>query len=310
MSMLSVEQGHRLYYAEFGNPQGIPLLFIHGGPGSGCNPAQAQLIYPEGFRIIQLDQRGCGQSTPLASLEANTTAHLITDMEALGQHLKIEQWAIYGGSWGTVLALEYAKQFPEKVLGILLRGVFLARREDWEWFALPQGVAHYFPEAYRSLLAALGVSNGEDPARRLAAHLQADAETAYRAALAWDTWESTVMRVGVSSFNPDPTTGGSRIARSRIYAHYAINQFFLPEQGVLVGLDKLSNIPVYAVHGQQDWVCRLTGAEVLRKHLKHYELLVVEAGHGMHETNLQQGLQQLAQALYFKLPRYYQNKTL
>lgn len=298
MSTLRVDHGHTLYFAEFGNPQGIPLLFAHGGPGSSCNPSQAALLYPQGFRIIQLDQRGCGQSTPLGRVTANTTADLVADMERLRQHLHIERWVIYGGSWGTVLALEYAKQFPEQVLGLLLRGVFLARHEDWAWFALPKGVARTFPAAYLSLLANLQIYYGTDPAPTLWQYLQADAETAYRAALAWDAWESSVMRIGAPSFNPDPLAWTARIVRQRIYAHYAANQFFLPPEGVLSGLEKLAKVPVYAVHGRQDWVCRVTGADVLRHSIKQYQLLVVDAGHGLHEANLQQGLSQQAQRLY------------
>lgn len=298
MSQLRVTADHELYFAEFGNPQGIPLLFMHGGPGSGCNPAQASLLYPEGFRIIQLDQRGCGQSIPLGRTKTNTTADLIADMEALRLHLNIERWVIYGGSWGVVLALEYAKAFPQAVLGVLLRGVFLARHEDWEWFALPQGVAQQFPAAYRHLLNSLGVSYGTDPAERLNAFLQADAETAYRAALAWDIWEATIMNSGAPSFNPDSQAWTSRIARIRIYAHYAANRFFLPDTGVLNGLDKLGDIPVWAVHGQYDQVCQVAGARLLQACLKKYQLRIVEAGHDMHNKHLQQGLSQNAQSLY------------
>lgn len=301
MTTLSVDHGHTLYFAEFGNPQGIPLLFMHGGPGSGCNPAQTAHLYPEGFRIIQVDQRGCGQSTPLGSIEANTTADLVADMEHLRQHLKIERWVIYGGSWGTVLALKYAKQFPEKVLGILLRGVFLARRDDWNWFALPNGVSQQFPAAYQALLASLQIFYHTDPASVLLERLQAEPESAYHAALAWDAWESTVMQIGVPSFNPDPQAWIARIARNRIYAHYAANRFFLPEQGVLEGLKKLGQIPVYAVHGRNDLVCQLAGAELLGDYLENYQLLVVEAGHGMHEGELQRGLSKLAQSMHNSL---------
>lgn len=302
MSRLSVDHGHTLYFAEFGNPQGIPLLFIHGGPGSGCHAAQTAFLYPEGFRIIQLDQRGCGQSTPLGCLEANTTADLIADMEQLRQQLKIQHWVLYGGSWGTVLALEYAKQFPKQVLGILLRGVFLGRAEDWAWFALPEGIAQQLPVAYQDLLTALAISSGHDPAPALHALINAeDAETAYRAALAWDTWESAVMGFGAPSFDPDPHTWATRIARNRIYAHYAAHRFFLPAQGVLTQLEHLAALPIYAVHGRKDKVCQLAGAELLRAYLPQYQLLEVDAGHGMHELELQRGLQQLANDLYFQV---------
>lgn len=301
MSTLSVDHGHTLYFAEFGNPQGIPLLFVHGGPGSGCNPAQTAHLYPEGFRIIQVDQRGCGQSTPLGSIAANTTADLVADMEHLRQHLNIKRWVIYGGSWGTVLALEYAKQFLDKVLGILLRGVFLARREDWNWFALPNGVSKQFPAAYQALLASLQIYYHTDPASVLLQRLNAEPESTYHTALAWDAWESTVMQIGAPSFNPDPQAWTARIARHRIYAHYAAHQFFLPEQGVLNGLDKLGQIPVYAVHGRNDLVCQLAGAELLGGYLENYQLLVVGAGHGMHEAELQQGLKQQAERIFYSI---------
>lgn len=300
MSRLSVDHGHQLYFAEFGNPQGLPLLFMHGGPGSGCQPAQANLLYPEGFRIIQLDQRGCGQSTALGSLEANTTPDLVMDMERLREHLKLEHWVIYGGSWGTVLALEYAKRFPERSLGLLLRGVFLARREDWEWFAFAGGIAQQFPVAYQALLAALQIDEHTDPAPILLARLQAEPKVAYQAALAWDTWEAAIMQVGAPSFNPDPQTWYPRIARIRIYAHYAAQRFFLPPEGVLSGLEKLGDIPVFAVHGKQDQVCRVEGAELLQNSIKHYQLQLVDAGHGIYENNLQLGLKQSAQQLYFQ----------
>ncbi|WP_298611365.1 alpha/beta fold hydrolase [uncultured Thiothrix sp.] len=298
MSTLSVDHGHIVYFAEFGNPQGIPLLFMHGGPGSGCNPAQANLLYPEGFRIIQLDQRGCGKSIPLACLEANTTADLVEDMERLRSHLNIERWVIYGGSWGTVLALEYAKRFPERTLGVLLRGVFLARREDWSWFALPDGVSKQFPAAYQALLASLQIYYHTDPARVLLERLQTEPEHAYQAALAWDAWEAAIMQSGTPSFNPDPHTWFTRIARMRVYAHYAANHFFLPPHGVLDGLDKLGDIPVWAVHGKQDQVCRISGAELLRQSIKNYHLLMVDAGHGMYESALQQALSRLAVRIY------------
>lgn len=301
MSTLQVDHGHTLYFAEFGNPQGIPLLFMHGGPGSGCNPDQAKLLYPQGFRIIQLDQRGCGQSTPVGSIEANTTADLVADMERLRTHLQLERWAIYGGSWGTVLALEYAKRFPEHTLGVLLRGVFLARREDWSWFALPNGVSKQFPAAYQALLASLEMDDHSDPAKVLLERLHAKPESAYQTALAWDTWEAAIMQTGAPIFNPDPQTWFPRIARMCVYAHYAANRFFLPVNGVLNGLDQLGDIPVLAVHGKHDQVCRLESAELLKDYLKHYELLVVEAGHGIYENNLQLGLKHLAKKLYFQL---------
>ncbi|MEB4591513.1 alpha/beta fold hydrolase [Candidatus Thiothrix sp. Deng01] len=294
-TFLPVTQGHTLYVAEFGNPQGIPLLFVHGGPGSGCSPAQAALLMPDTFRIIQFDQRGCGRSTPGGRLLGNRTDALLQDMERLRQHLQIEHWAIYGGSWGATLALEYAKRFPQRVLGLLLRGAFLARQEDWEWFSTPDGVARQFPMAYQTLRQTLQTRQGENPANSLYRHLlnpHTSTEIAYRYALAWDAWEATVMGVPSSSFNPDPASWQAPINRTRVYAYYATHQFFLPEDGVLPGLEAIRHIPTILVHGLHDQVCRFAGAETLAAALPQLQLVPVNGGHGMHERAIQDALKQ------------------
>ena len=295
MSFFSVD-GQQLYFAEFGNPQGIPLLFMHGGPGSGSTPVQAGLLYPQGFRIIQLDQRGAGQSLPLGSLTDNTTEQLVLDMERLRDHLQIERWVVYGGSWGTVLALEYAKRFAPRVLGLLLRGVFLARKIDWDWFAGAEGIAKQSPIVYQSMLVQLACPYGSDPAPYLAQALEQPPEQAYQAALAWDAWEAAVM-----GLNAPTMLTQQRWARVRVYAHYASHQFFLPATGCLNNLKALETIPVLAVHGRQDRVCQYAAAELLGDHLKRYELIGVDAGHNLYEQNLQAGLKQIAQRLYQEL---------
>lgn len=301
---LMTTQGHAVYFAELGNPVGIPLLFVHGGPGSGCNPAQAQYLYPPGFRIIQFDQRGCGRSTPGGRLLGNRTSDLLLDMEHLRQHLGIAQWAVYGGSWGATLAIEYAKQYPQQVLGLLLRGTFLARQQDWEWFSLPHGVAQQFPAAYQALLYSLQVRQGENPANSLYRHLlnpRTDTETAYRHTLAWDGWEASVMGLPAPAFNPDPASWQIRINRARVYSHYACRQFFLPPAGVLPGLAAIQTLPLWLVHGIHDQVCRYTGAQMLAAALPHAQLMPVTAGHGLHETALQQALGEAAAALHARL---------
>ena len=301
---LPVTQGHVLHYAEFGNPAGIPLLFVHGGPGSACNPAQAKLLYPEGFRIIQFDQRGCGQSTPQGRLLGNRTAALLRDMDVLRQQLGIAQWVIYGGSWGATLALEYAKHYPQRVLGLLLRGAFLARQVDWDWFSMPHGVAEQFPVAYQELLHTLETRVGENPACRLYRHLlnpRTPVEMAYRYALAWDCWEASVMNVPLPDFNPDPQSWQARINRARVYTHYCTHQFFLSPHGVLPGLEAIRDIPALLVHGLDDQVCRYAAAQVLAAALPQLQLLPVKAGHGIHEPALQMGLQQATTQLYSNL---------
>lgn len=301
---LPVTHGHVLHYAEFGNPAGIPLLFVHGGPGSACHPAQAQWLYPQGFRIIQLDQRGCGQSTPQGGLLGNRTANLLLDMEALRQHLGLTRWVIYGGSWGATLALEYAKQYPAQVSALLLRGAFLARQDDWEWFSLPHGVAQQFPAAYHALLHTLQPTAGENPLNSLYRHihnLRIRPEQAYRYALAWDAWECAVMGLPAPVFNPDASAWQPRINSTRIYSHYCYQQFFLPAQGVMQGLETLRTLPVILVHGLHDYVCRYASAVLLAQHLPNSQLIPVDAGHGMHEPRLQQALLQAAIALHGNL---------
>jgi proline iminopeptidase len=301
MTRLTVDHEHDLYYAEFGNPQGIPLLFMHGGPGSHCIPAHASYLRPDLFRIIQLDQRGCGQSTPHGSLNANTTDDLVQDMQRLREHLGIERWVIYGGSWGAVLALQYAKQFPQVTLGVLLRGAFLGRLVDWQWFALPSGVAQHFPKAYQAMLDAACVPYAHNPAPYYLQRLQTDDEPAYRAALAWNTWEATVMGVTPPSVNADNTTWLASIQRVQVHFHYAVNQFFLGEQGICADLNRLQDIPIYAVHGLQDLACRHSAINELTAQLPNMQVLNVTAGHGLHEQAMQQGLQRITTELAQRL---------
>lgn len=301
---LPVTHGHVLHYAEYGNPAGIPLLFVHGGPGSACNPAHTPWLYPQGFRIIQLDQRGCGQSTPAGGLLGNRTTHLLLDMETLRQHLGITRWVIYGGSWGATLALEYAKQYPLHVQALLLRGVFLARQEDWEWFSLPHGVAQQFPAAYQALLHTLQPVADENPINSLYRHLQnphTPQYQAYRYALAWDTWECAVMGLPAPTFTPDASIWQARINNVRIYSHYCYQQFFLPALGVMARLEALHTLPVILVHGLHDQVCRHASAVLLAKALPNSQLVSADAGHGMHAARLQQTLLQTATTLYERL---------
>ena len=270
------------------------MLFVHGGPGSGCNPAHAQWLLPETCRIIQFDQRGCGRSTPNGSLLGNHTSVLVQDMEVLRQHLNIHRWVIYGGSWGATLALEYAKRFPVHVMGLLLRGTFLARREDWEWFSAADGVALQFPAAYQTLRQHLQTHPGENPANSLYRQLmnpRLRLEQAYRFALAWEHWEATVIGVPLPTFNPDPLVWKERVNRAKVHAHYCVNDFFLPCDGVLPGLETIQQISTLVVHGTRDQVCRYSSAQTLATALPQAQLMPVDAGHGMHEPALQRALQ-------------------
>ncbi|MEZ5660333.1 MAG: alpha/beta fold hydrolase [Burkholderiaceae bacterium] len=294
--MLDVGQGHRLFIRQMGSEQAIPVLFLHGGPGSGCSPEHARLFDPARCRLILPDQRGSGRSTPAGGLAHNDLAHLIGDLESLRCHLGIEQWLIYGGSWGATLALEYSKSHPGRVLELILRAPFLARQADLDAFFGPQGVARLYPKAYAALCEALSSAHGHDIVARLYAALcaQADLDQAYAAALALDHWEAAVMQVGAAAAQADPAERAARIARKRVYAHYCQQRFFLGENGVLEGLDRIAGIAVTIVHGEHDQVCPIDGSRLLvQEHLPHASLEpVAHAGHGLDRRELQAALRQ------------------
>lgn len=291
---LRVDTLHELCFAEFGDPQGLPALFLHGGPGSGCNPEQARLFDPARYRLIQLDQRGSGHSRPPGEVRDNHTGALVDDIEALREHLAIERWLAYGGSWGATLAVEYAKRHPARVSALVLRAPFLARREDLDWFSGPGGIARELPAAYSALLRNLDLSVGDDPIARLHGRLMADdLESAYQAALAWETWEAAVMGVSAPQAETDPDLRARRLARNRIHVHYCQAGFFLGPNGVLDGLQTLKRLPGILVQGQADRVCRHQAARILAAALPQIELRELRGvGHGLHEPALAAAVRQ------------------
>lgn len=295
LQFLNTPDQHRIAYAVIGDPQLKPILFLHGGPGSDSNPAHAKHFNLERHCVIMFDQRGCGRSAPMGDIAHNTTQHLIHDIEQLRHALNIKHWVVYGGSWGATLALEYAKQHPAQVISIILRGSFLARKQDLDWFIQPEGVATQHRKAYQTLVEQLNPAEGEALTSRLYEILKNPAPNthAYHAALTWDNWESTVM--GFPNITPetDPTQQQKRIASKLVYTHYCHHQFFLSEQGVMNNLAYLQDIPVKMIHGKNDQVCPLPAAEALDAALPNSELIVVDAGHTLHEEKMTQALWQL-----------------
>ncbi len=313
---LPTPDAHRLCYATFGDGNDDlskpAILFLHGGPGSSCQAGDAELFDPARYHLVMFDQRGCGLSTPGGDVLNNTTQHLLADIEQLRTHLGIERWSVYGGSWGATLALEYAKAQRGKVERLLLRGTFLARQQDLDWFIAPDGVAQELPQAYAELQAVLqsdaGIATGIDTAtgtdtvtgqtllatlyQRLLAAEQSAAqeERAYRAALAIGNWNAAIMRAPQTAAENSPTLRQARIWRERIFAHYCQHGFFLPPNGVLAGIETLSDLPMTLLHGRNDCVCPLTGAYTLCAHLPHAQLVTVEAGHGLNEKPLREAL--------------------
>lgn len=286
---LPVGDGHELYYEQSGNPQGKPVVFLHGGPGGGTDPKQRRFFDPERYRIVLFDQRGCGKSTPHASLVGNTTWHLVSDIEALRERLGIERWQVFGGSWGSTLALAYAQQHPERVTELVLRGIFLLRRSELLWF-YQEGTSRLFPEAWESFLEPIPLVERGDLIsayhRRLT---HEDPEVRLRAARAWSVWEATTSHLYV-----DPAhvahSGESEfsLAFARIECHYFINGGFLrSESQLLDDAERIRHIPTIIVQGRYDVVCPAQSAWELSRALPDAELRIVpDSGHSAFEPGI------------------------
>ncbi|PRY00453.1 prolyl aminopeptidase [Allonocardiopsis opalescens] len=283
--MLDVGDGHRVYWELCGNPEGRPVVVVHGGPGSGCTPNSRRAFDPERFRIVLFDQRGCGRSTPhagdtTAALAANTTHHLIADMERLRAHLGIERWALYGGSWGCTLSLAYAQRHPERVSAIVLVAVTMTRRSDIDW--LYRGVGRFFPGEWERFRALAGGDGTDLPARYTRLLNDPDPRVHTRAAAAWADWEDTVI-----SQEPKGRRGayGDRppralLAFTRVCAHYFSHGAWLEEGELLREAHRLAGIPGALVHGRLDLGGPLSVAWDLARAWPDARLDIVEdAGH-------------------------------
>lgn len=277
--LLDVQKPHRLHFEQCGNPNGIPVLFLHGGPGSGCAPGHRRFFNPEVYRIVLFDQRGAGRSQPAGCLENNNTQALLEDLERLRAHLRIDRWLLYGGSWGATLALLYARQQPHHVSGLVLRGAFLARHRDLVWFYGADGVGRLFPREYESFINHLTPLVRTEP---VAAYnrLLTSADSAVRLAAArqWNAWESRVIR----QFLPSGTTSSLPDAeiqrRASIVNHFAYHEFFLDRKGIPLPLDALRDMPCVMIHGQRDLVCPLETAWTLHRALPQSSLRIIDTG--------------------------------
>jgi proline iminopeptidase len=289
---LKVSDIHELYVEECGNPSGVPVVFIHGGPGASCEPAHRRYFDPEQYRIILFDQRGCGKSRPHASLEENTSQDLIDDMEKIRSHLNIEKWVLFGGSWGSTLALAYAETHPEKVLGLVLRGVFLCRRQDIEWFYL-SGTSRLFPEAWKAFVHPIPEKQRDNLIEAYYARLTSDNELERMAAAkAWSIWEGSTATLrpnhAVLDYFADPHIA---LSIARIECHYFINNCFFTDNELLQNVYKIKHIPGFIVHGRYDVICPIDQAFELHalwpeSHLK----IIADAGHAVSEQGTSQAL--------------------
>jgi len=277
---LAVTEGHSIYVEQSGNVNGIPVIFLHGGPCSGTRPSHRQFFNPDFFHIILFDQRGCGQSKPFGEIKGNTTADLITDMEAIREHLSIDTWVLFGGSWGAALALLYAQQYNERVEALVLRGVFLARRQDMDWF-LTEGANKIYPELFEDLLAALPEHAVNERVERLYQTVfGADEKAAIKAAQAWEAWGSQ-LAVG-ADYSADDGGGDAEklLAQVKMELHYAKNNYFIEDNQILNQCGTLTDIPAVIIHGRQDLVCPLEAAWSLARALPQADFNVLPtAGH-------------------------------
>lgn len=286
---LKVSALHEIYYEECGNPDGKPALLVHGGPGGGSNPTMRRYHDPEDYRIILFDQRGCGRSTPHASIEENTTWDLVSDMEALREKLGVERWQLLGGSWGSTLALAYAQTHPERVSELILRGIFTLRRAELEWF-YQEGCSWIYPDAFADYLAPIPEAERGDMISAYHKRLtHPDRDVQLEAARAWSVWEgSTLSLLADENRVKHFASENYAIAFARIECHYFMNAGFLERDDQLIAdAHKLKGIPGTIVHGRYDVVTPLKSAWELSKAWPEAELKIVpDSGHAMTEPGI------------------------
>ncbi|GMR20456.1 MAG: prolyl aminopeptidase [Gammaproteobacteria bacterium] len=289
---LQVGHEHCLRLEESGTVRGIPVLFLHGGPGAGCEASHRRFFDPEHYRIILFDQRGAGHSTPHASLEANTIQDLIADIEAIRAYLHIEKWVVFGGSWGSTLALAYAQAYPQQVLGLILRGIFLCRPREIHWF-YQDGANRVFPDHWQHFIAPIPENERDDLVNAHYRKLTGDDEIARMAsAKAWSVWEGRTSNLlpnqAVADFFTNPHTA---LSLARIEAHYFVNNSFLEPDQLLCNARKLKDIPGTIVQGRYDMVCPMESAWALHKAWRNSTLQVIpDAGHSAFEPGITHAL--------------------
>lgn len=280
--LLAVGQGHEIYVEQCGNPQGQPVLFIHGGPGGGCGESDRRFFDPEQYRIVLFDQRGCGRSKPHGCLDNNDTPNLVADIEKIREFLDIGSWHVFGGSWGSTLSLVYAQTHPQSVKSLVLRGIFLGRSEDTLWtFTKNGGAARLFPDYWHDYISALPAD--AEPSVQTALDIMTgdDKEAAMRVARAWSRWEiSCCTLVPDEAFLADHCDDHSCWTLARHEAHFMAHDCFLSDNQILNNCDKIAHIPTVIVHGRYDIVCPFDQAYLLKQRLPKAELVVAErSGH-------------------------------
>lgn len=288
---MDVGEGHRVFVEQCGNPTGIPVLVLHGGPGGGCSPTMRRFFDPQVFRVVLFDQRGCGRSRPFASIEANTTAHLIADIEQLRTTLGIERFILFGGSWGATLALAYAITHPDRVQELVLRGVFLGTQAELDWF-YGGGAGAFFPELWQNFIAPIPLPERDDLVaayhRRL---FSGDIISEMRFGRIWANWENALASVHYDGFTGE-SPGEYARAFARLENHYFKNGCFFPENGwILRNKARITHLPAQIVQGRFDMICPPQAAYDLAKDWPQCHLqLVPLAGHALSEPGISAAL--------------------
>lgn len=285
---LKVSLLHTLYVELVGNPQGIPIVFLHGGPGSGLDPEHRRFFDPDKFFVVLFDQRGCGKSTPYAELIDNSTQDLVHDIEFIKKHLNITSWHVFGGSWGSFLALAYAKAHPSSVLSLILRGLFLGTKEEIAFF-YQKGASMFYPQEHDAFSSILSSDEKKDIVSSFYHRLQSKKKQIVdQAAAHWSIWEASCLKLvntpqSIADFAKDTRLE----SLAKIETHYFINECFIKDNPLLQDVDHLKQIPMTCVHGRYDLICPFESAYKLKKVLPHTKLCVAShSGHSGFETEI------------------------
>ena len=290
---LKVSELHTIHYEESGNPEGKPVIFLHGGPGGGITPMYRQYFDPQRWRIVIFDQRGCGQSTPYAELRENTTWDLVEDIEKLRQKLNIDRWVVFGGSWGSTLALAYAQTHPDRCKGLILRGIFMLRTSEISWF-YQSGANHIYPDAWQAYLKPIPEAERDDLLSAYYKRLTSeDRQIRLEAARAWSIWEASTSKLIPSKVSKQ-RFGQAEFAEAfaRIECHYFVNKGFFEREDLLIdNVDRIQHLPGVIVQGRYDVVCPMISAWELHQVWQSAEFVVIEdAGHSVSEPGIKNAL--------------------
>ena len=282
---------HQVYWEQSGNPDGVPILFLHGGPGAAAGAVHRQFFDPDFYRIIIFDQRGCGRSFPLGCLEDNTTTHLVEDIERLRAHLKVDRWHIFGGSWGSTLALHYACAYPAQVLSLILRGIFLCEQAEIDWFLY--GMGQVFPEAWEQFIGLIPAGERDDLLGQYYKRLtDPDPAIQMEAAVRWSLYEAACASL-LPNYETITTDEQKQyaLALARLEAHYFVHEVIAPEDSLLTKIDALRSIPASIIQGRYDMICPISTAYKLHQSWPEADYIVVpNAGHSALDPPLQSRL--------------------